>query len=102
MRETLSALRERRFDILRYENKIAAAIMAVLLVLPLVVRNKVVVNVFTLILLYIILVSSLNVVNGYSSQFNVGSARANASSSIRRASTASGPTPRPSWPPGSA
>ena len=74
MREMLSALREHRFDILRYENKIAAAIMAVLLVLPLVVQNKVVVNVFTLILLYIILVSSLNVVNGYSSQFNVGQA----------------------------
>ena len=55
MREMLSALREHRFDILRYENKIAAAIMAVLLVLPLVVQNKVVVNVFTLILLYIIL-----------------------------------------------
>ena len=31
MREMLSALREHRFDILRYENKIAAAIMAVLL-----------------------------------------------------------------------
>lgn len=74
MREKLSALRGVRFDILRCENKLIAAIMAVLFALPLVVGSKVVVNVFTLILLYVILVSSLNVVNGYSSQFNVGQA----------------------------
>lgn len=74
MREKLSALRGVRFDILHCENKLIAAIMAVLFALPLVVGSKVVVNVFTLILLYVILVSSLNVVNGYSSQFNVGQA----------------------------
>lgn len=61
-------------DLLRYENKIVIAVMAVLFLLPLVISSKVVVNTFTLILLYILLVSSLNVVNGYSSQFNVGQA----------------------------
>lgn len=74
MREKLSSLRGFRFDILRCENKLVVVIMAVLFLLPLVVKNKVTINIFTLILLYIILVSSLNVVNGYSSQFNVGQA----------------------------
>ncbi len=71
MKEKLSVF---RFDILRHENKLIVAIMGALAVLPLVVASKVTVNIFTLILLYIILVSSLNVVNGYSSQFNVGQA----------------------------
>lgn len=63
-----------RFDLLRYENKLVAAIMGVLFFLPLVVSSKVTINTFTLILLYVLLVSSLNVVNGYSGQFNVGQA----------------------------
>jgi len=74
MREKLSHLGSFRFDLLRHENKIIVAIMAVLFLLPLVIHSKVTVNTFTLILLYVILVSSLNVVNGYSSQFNVGQA----------------------------
>ncbi len=62
------------FDLLRYENKIIVGIMIVFLVLPLIITSKVVLNIFTLILLYMVLVSSLNVVNGYSGQFNVGQA----------------------------
>ena len=62
------------FDLLRQENKVIVAIMAVLFLLPIFISSKVIVNTFTLILLYILLVSSLNVVNGYSSQFNVGQA----------------------------
>lgn len=71
MREKLQSV---RFDLLRHENKLVAAVMGVLFFLPLVVSSKVTINTFTLILLYVLLVSSLNVVNGYSGQFNVGQA----------------------------
>ena len=74
MKEKIKDLRGVRFDLLRHENKVIVAIMAVLFLLPLVISSKVTINTLTLILLYILLVSSLNVVNGYSSQFNVGQA----------------------------
>ena len=74
MKEKIKNLRGVRFDLLRHENKVIVAIMAVLFLLPLVISSKVTINTLTLILLYILLVSSLNVVNGYSSQFNVGQA----------------------------
>ncbi len=61
-------------DLLRYEGHIIIVIMALLFFVPLVISDKAIVNVMTLVLLYIVLVSSLNVVNGYSGQFNVGQA----------------------------
>ena len=56
------------------ENKLIVAIMVILFFIPIFVTSKVIINTFTLILLYVVLVSSLNVVNGYSGQFNVGQA----------------------------
>lgn len=56
------------------ETKLIAVIMIVLFFIPIFVTSKVIINTFTLILLYVVLVSSLNVVNGYSGQFNVGQA----------------------------
>ncbi len=64
----------RRFDLLQQENKVIAAILLIFLVLPLIITSRAAINAATLILLYVILVSSLNVVNGYSGQFNVGQA----------------------------
>lgn len=64
----------RSFDLLRYEGSIIVGILALFFLAPLFISSKVVINVLTLVLLYIILVSSLNVVNGYSGQFNVGQA----------------------------
>ncbi|HIR84042.1 MAG TPA: branched-chain amino acid ABC transporter permease [Candidatus Galloscillospira excrementavium] len=74
LNQTLKGMQGFHFDLLRHENKVIVAIMAVLFLLPIFISNKVVINTFTLILLYILLASSLNVVNGYSSQFNVGQA----------------------------
>ena len=48
--------------------------LAVYLVLPLFISSKVILNTFTLIGMYVLIVSSLNVVNGYSGQFCVGQA----------------------------
>lgn len=62
------------FDLQRYEGRVIAVILLLFCLVPLAVSSKVVINVLTLVLLYIILVSSLNVVNGYSGQFNVGQA----------------------------
>ena len=64
----------RGFDLLHCEGRVIAVIMALLFFVPIVITDKAVVNVMTLVLLYIVLVSSLNVVNGYSGQFNVGQA----------------------------
>lgn len=72
MKQLLAKLRG--FNIQKDENKIIIAVMVVLFVLPLVIKSKVVLNVFTLIELYILLVSSLNIINGYSGQFSVGQA----------------------------
>ena len=63
-----------KFFISKIENKLIVLIMGLLFCIPLVVTSKVIVNTFTLILLYVVLVSSLNIVNGYSGQFNVGQA----------------------------
>ncbi len=49
-------------------------LLGLMFFIPLFVKNKVIINTFTLINLYILLCSSLNVVNGYSGQFNVGQA----------------------------
>lgn len=74
MKKIIGKLSAGGFDLQRYEGKIICAILLIFCLVPLVVSSKVVINVLTLVLLYIILVSSLNVVNGYSGQFNVGQA----------------------------
>lgn len=74
MKQTLKDHPLRRLDLLRYEGRFIIAIMALFFLAPLVIKSKTVINVLTLIELYIVLVSSLNVVNGYSGQFNVGQA----------------------------
>jgi branched-chain amino acid transport system permease protein len=56
------------------ENLIIGCIMGVLFFVPLVIASKVIVNIFILVFFYILLVESLNVVNGYSGLFNVGQA----------------------------
>jgi branched-chain amino acid transport system permease protein len=56
------------------ENRVIALIMGILFFVPLLVSSRVVINIFILIFLYILLVESLNVVNGYSGLFNVGQA----------------------------
>jgi branched-chain amino acid transport system permease protein len=49
-------------------------ILAVLLVLPFVIQKSSVISIIVKILFYVILASSLNVINGYSGQFNIGHA----------------------------
>ena len=56
------------------ENAVIVALIALLALIPILVTSKVLINVFILILLYMLLAGSLNVVNGYSGQFNVGQA----------------------------
>jgi branched-chain amino acid transport system permease protein len=63
-----------RANLLKNEGRVITAILLLLFPIPLVTTNRVTVNIFTMILLYILLVESLNVVNGYSGQFNVGQA----------------------------
>lgn len=58
----------------KYENRIIIGVLLLIALVPVFVSSNVVVNVFILILLYILLAESLNVVNGYSGQFNVGQA----------------------------
>lgn len=49
-------------------------VVIVLIALPFIIRNSYIISVFVKILLYIMLASSLNVINGYSGQFNIGQA----------------------------
>ncbi|MEA5049975.1 MAG: branched-chain amino acid ABC transporter permease [Oscillospiraceae bacterium] len=64
----------RAFDPLGNEPGVLLVIAAVFLLIPLFVRSKTILNTLTLTMLYVVLTSSLNVVNGYSGQFNVGQA----------------------------
>lgn len=57
-----------------HENKIIGVILLVYAVLPLVIKNNVVVNIATYMLQYMLLASALNIINGYSGQFNLGAA----------------------------
>lgn len=61
-------------NLLKNEGKIIMVIMGILFFVPFIIKNKVIINVVILIELYILLVSSLNVINGYSGQFSVGQA----------------------------
>ena len=61
-------------NLLKNEGKIIMMIMGILFFIPFIIKNKVIINVVILIELYILLVSSLNVINGYSGQFSVGQA----------------------------
>ena len=58
------------------KHKVAFAVTgcAMLIALPFIISNDYIISVFVKILLYIMLASSLNVINGYSGQFNIGHA----------------------------
>lgn len=61
-------------NVFKNENRIIAIIMIAMSFAPMLNIGKVMVNILTIMLLYILLVGSLNVINGYSGQFNVGQA----------------------------
>ncbi len=58
------------------KNKILSAIICavILIALPFIINNSYITSILVKILLYIMLASSLNVINGYSGQFNIGQA----------------------------
>lgn len=60
--------------LLRYKYPAAAVAFAALAILPLLVDNSYFTGILIRILLYTILASSLNMINGYSGQFNLGQA----------------------------
>lgn len=72
MKQLINKLKN--INLIKNENKIIMIIMGVLFFVPILIKNKVIINVVILIELYILLVSSLNVINGYSGQFSVGQA----------------------------
>ncbi|MCR4425132.1 MAG: hypothetical protein NUW23_02925, partial [Firmicutes bacterium] len=51
-----------------------AVLVVALLLLPVVVKNNYQLRVAVLVLLHVVLASSLNLINGYSGQFNIGHA----------------------------
>jgi branched-chain amino acid transport system permease protein len=72
--ESIKKIIRKAARLFKNENRLIICIMGVLFIIPLVISSKVIVNIFIMILFYILLVESLNVVNGYSGQFNVGQA----------------------------
>ena len=72
MKKELAKLKD--FSIFKMEKNIIIGIFIILFIIPIIIKDKTIINVVTLIEIYIILVSSLNVINGYSGQFSVGQA----------------------------
>jgi branched-chain amino acid transport system permease protein len=60
--------------IAKYKPFLIGAVIVALILFPLVITNNYLVRVGISVLLYILLASSLNVINGYSGQFNIGQA----------------------------
>jgi branched-chain amino acid transport system permease protein len=60
--------------ILKYKPLFIGALILMLVLFPLVITNTYLIRVGISVLLYILLASSLNVINGYSGQFNIGQA----------------------------
>lgn len=56
------------------QEKLIAGLFIIMVFLPVLVKNKTIINTITIIEIYILLASSLNVINGYSNQFSVGQA----------------------------
>ncbi len=72
MNKIIQKLKESAF--LKSENGIIAAVFAILFIIPIFVKNKTILNTIIIMEIYILVVSSLNVINGYSGQFSVGQA----------------------------
>ena len=72
MKKIIDKLKD--INLVKNENQIIMIIMGILFFVPFIIKSKVIINVVILIELYILLVSSLNVINGYSGQFSVGQA----------------------------